>query len=156
MRVATWPTTHRASRWRRQRRRRQRWAMDAHLAPITASLDQIHALHRRGQAASRRPAFFTNAVLNPQQLDILELIRDADQLEASLFAYPGGRPDDAGDAGPSGADSEAAHPRLRAVRMPTPLKKSRSAAAAPGAPGSEEPAHDARTLLAAAEKLIEN
>ena len=62
--------------------------METHVAAIHASLDQLHALHARTAESSRRRPYFTNAVLNPAHVDILELIRDADAFEASLFVAP--------------------------------------------------------------------
>ena len=59
--------------------------MEAQLASIRASLESLHTQNIATIAHASRPAYFTNAVLNPQRLDILELIRDADALESSLF-----------------------------------------------------------------------
>lgn len=110
--------------------------METHLAAIHASLDQLHALHARISESSSRPSYFTNAVLNPGRVDILELIRDADAFEASLFVAP--------TKGERTGAPEAPKPALRPVAVPTPLKQPRT-----------EPS-DARTYLLAAEKLLQN
>ncbi|WFD20247.1 hypothetical protein MCAP1_002491 [Malassezia caprae] len=109
--------------------------METHLAAIHASLDELHALHARMAESSGRRAYFTNAVLNPAHVDILELIRDADAFEASLFVAPRGER--------AGAP-EAPKPALRPVSVPTPLKQPRTESS------------DARTYLLAAEKLLQN
>ena len=59
--------------------------MDASLASIRTALEQLHAQNVATISHAKRTAYFTNAVLNPQRLDILELIRDADAFEASLY-----------------------------------------------------------------------
>lgn len=140
--------------------------MDAQIASISDSLARIDALHKHESAAQSQPQFFTNAVLGPARIDILELIRDADQLEASLFAPSSRAGDDAAERGTvASALSEAEQlvPQLRAIRMPTPLRKTRTPATTPGEPtpsGSgntmDDAQYDAKTLLLAAEKLIEN
>lgn len=109
--------------------------METHLAAIHTSLDQLHALHARMAESSSRHPYFTNAVLNPTHVDILELIRDADAFEASLFVAPKGERVGA---------SEAPKPALRPVPVPTPLKQPRTESS------------DARTYLLAAEKLLQN
>lgn len=110
--------------------------METHVAAIHASLDQLHALHARTAESSRRRPYFTNAVLNPAHVDILELIRDADAFEASLFVAPA--------KGERTSAPEAPKPALRPVPVPSPLKHPRT-----------EPC-DARTYLLAAEKLLQN
>ncbi|PKI83906.1 hypothetical protein MVES_002278 [Malassezia vespertilionis] len=91
--------------------------MDAHIASIQASLDAIHA--QQAQASSQS-SYFSNAVLNTPRLDILELIRDADPMEASLFSY-------APRAAEEGrVDTEAVliprEPRLKEIELPSPLR----------------------------------
>lgn len=108
--------------------------METHLAAIHASLDQLHALHARMNEASKQKECFTQAVLHPGQVDILELIRDADAFEASLFVSQGER----------SGDIKAPKPALRPVTVPTPLKQPRTETS------------DARTYLLAAEKLLQN
>ena len=49
--------------------------MDASLASIRTALEQLHAQNVATISHAKRTAYFTNAVLNPQRLDILELIR---------------------------------------------------------------------------------
>ena len=62
--------------------------MDTHLDALQRTLDALHTQLAYTKEQQQHPSYFTNAVLRTNQLDILELIRDADQLEASLFAYP--------------------------------------------------------------------
>ena len=113
--------------------------MDASLASIRTALEQLHAQNVATISHAKRTAYFTNAVLNPQRLDILELIRDADAFEASLYVSAPPEP----TPGPSTAPAEP-KPHFRAVPVPTPLKQSHQADS------------DARTYLLAAEKLLQN
>lgn len=107
-------------------------ALQTSLAALHAQLE--HARH------AQRPAYFTNAVLRGGDVDILELIRDADQLEASLFAYA-----------PNNESTERTEtpraPQPRAVHIPTPLRQGVA-----GEPGE----HSARFYLLAAEKLMQS
>lgn len=116
--------------------------MEAQLASIRASLESLHTQNIATIAHASRPAYFTNAVLNPQRLDILELLRDADALESSLFVT-NRQPNSENAPGPSTTPAEP-KPFLRPVPVPTPLKQ---------APTSDT---DARTYLLAAEKLLQN
>lgn len=113
--------------------------MDASLASIRTALEQLHAQNVATISHAKRTAYFTNAVLNPQRLDILELIRDADAFEASLYVSAPPEP----TPGPSTAPAEP-KPHFRSVPVPTPLKQSHHADS------------DARTYLLAAEKLLQN
>ncbi|WFC94596.1 hypothetical protein MBRA1_001229 [Malassezia brasiliensis] len=115
--------------------------MDTHLDALQRTLDALHTQLAYTKEEQQNPSYFTNAVLRTNQLDILELIRDADQLEASLFAYPAR--DDGAERGGEGPLT----PQPRAVHIPTPLR--RSATDAPGA-------HSARFYLEAAEKLMQS
>ncbi|KDN53368.1 hypothetical protein K437DRAFT_253061 [Tilletiaria anomala UBC 951] len=86
--------------------------METHLAALNTALTSIHDLHARtahgrrfAASSTSGPSFaplqstslptlgrehfpFTKAVLNPGNNDILDFIRDANHLEASLFWYP--------------------------------------------------------------------
>ena len=96
--------------------------MDASLASIRTALEQLHAQNVATISHAKRTAYFTNAVLNPQRLDILELIRDADAFEASLYVSAPPEP----TPGPSTAPAEP-KPHFRSVPVPTPLKQSHQA-----------------------------
>lgn len=107
--------------------------MDAQVAAISTSLDALRAQHERAAAAERAPRIFTNAVLNPARIDILELIRDADALEASLFVNA---PADDAD------EQDGPRPRpVQPIEVPSPLRR-----------GST----DVPSLLAAAERVIQH
>lgn len=107
--------------------------MDAQVAAISTSLDALRAQHERAAAAERAPRIFTNAVLNPARIDILELIRDADALEASLFVNA---PADDAD------ERDGPRPRqVQPIEVPSPLRR-----------GST----DVPSLLAAAERVIQH
>lgn len=115
--------------------------MEAALAAIHGALDEMHAQRADESAALAAPAYFTNAVLRTGQVDILELIRDADQLEASLFSYP-----PAADGAERG-EPVASAPALRPVRIPTPVRRS-----VHDAPGE----HTTAFYLASADQLVQN
>ncbi|WFD29010.1 hypothetical protein MSPP1_000014 [Malassezia sp. CBS 17886] len=134
--------------------------MDADVASIAQSLDRILKQKEHVGHLYKRPFFFTNAVLNTGKRDILELIRDADQMEAALFTYrseamlPVPR-----DVAPGSSAPEAELPPLGTqqlqlcdVPVPTPLRGGAESAdtAARGAPG------EAHTYLVAAERLLQS
>ena len=145
--------------------------MDIHLSTLGATLGAIRALHAESRAAALRPLPFTAAMLNLPALDVLAYIRDADALDAALFTYPAlpAAADDTAerssssktrrDAGAAASSTSAAAaaddaasllaPRLPEPRQflpPTPLRK----------PAPERAPYDARTLLLAAQKLVDN
>lgn len=141
--------------------------MDGHLTALQATLASINGLHeRQRQKRNYRP--FTAAILNTHHLEVEDYIRDADQLENNLFWYPsppgarlneprGGRKEDE-RASLQQQDSEGGPslvtPRLPEPREfvpPTPLKKQAKEAEAKGLV-----TFDARTLLKAAQKLLDN
>ncbi|PWY98059.1 hypothetical protein BCV70DRAFT_202233 [Testicularia cyperi] len=65
--------------------------MDNALQSLTNTLQAINSRQAAARKRARRginTTPFTAAVLNREKLDILTYIRDADQLEASLFWYP--------------------------------------------------------------------
>lgn len=115
--------------------------MEAPLASLHGSLDAIRAQCSASKSTDSAPSYFTNAVLRPDNVDILELIRDADQLEASMFAYP---PEDVERE--RGAETPRA-PQIKPVHIPTPLRKGVTSA-----PGE----HSAQFYLLAAEKLMQS
>lgn len=110
--------------------------MDAQVAAIASALDALRIQNDQSAAFERIPRVFTNAVLNPEKIDILELIRDADPLEASLFA-PSRQSDDASDGREEGSRPRLLHP----IAVPAPLR---------------EGSTDVAALLNAAEGLIQN
>lgn len=142
--------------------------METHLVTLNATLSSIASLHAAMEASSRKPTPFTNAMLNTYALDVLEYIRDADQLDAALFCYPPlptetipAQTSVAAATSSSAATSTSASaaavaqyedsllprvPEQRQFLPPTPLRK----------PASEEDPYDSRTLLLAALKLVEN
>lgn len=117
--------------------------MDVHLATIASALDSIGRLHVKS-AATPRP--FTSAVLNTQRLDVLDFIRDADPFESNLFSR-----EPEGEAGPSDITLGRRQPERRAYVPPTPLRKQAKDAEARGLVE-----FDARTLLKAAQRLLDN
>lgn len=135
--------------------------MDAHLTTIGSTLDAIARLQASTPSSSKnvyRP--FTCAVLNTYKLDVLDYIRDADQIESNLFWYPplpGGISGNKGDVEVA-AEGAAIAPGI-AIRLPepkefippTPMRKNALEAEAKGLIQ-----FDARTLLKAAQRLLEN
>lgn len=132
--------------------------MDTHLTTITSTLDAIARLHAATPSSSKnvyRP--FTCAVLNTYELDVLDYIRDADQVESNLFWYP---PPPGGPNGSKAVEvaEDAIAPGI-ATRLPepkefippTPMRKNAMEAEAKGLIQ-----FDARTLLKAAQRLLEN
>lgn len=133
--------------------------MDTHLTTIGSTLEAIARLHANTPSTSRnvyRP--FTCAVLNTYKLDVLDYIRDADHVESNLFWYP------PLPAGPSGTKTEeqaledtiapgvaARLPEPKQFIPPTPLRKTAIEAEAMGLVQ-----FDARTLLKAAQRLLDN
>jgi hypothetical protein len=133
--------------------------METHLTTMMSSLEAIARLHANTPSSSRnvyRP--FTCAVLNTHKLDVLDYIRDADQVEANLFWYP---PPPGGSNGTKGEVEKevetivpgagARLPELKEFIPPTPLRKNVLEAEARG-----QVQFDARTLLKAAQKLLDN
>lgn len=130
--------------------------MDTHLQSLSDTLDAIRRIHKRSAKPSRP---FTAAILNTGQLDVLDFIRDADQFEANLFWYP---PAGSSIAGQStmretgqaimpDIDGAPRKPEARVVLPPTPLRKNARDAEARGLVE-----FDARTLLKAAHRLLDN
>jgi hypothetical protein len=133
--------------------------MDTHLTTIGSTLEAIARLHASTPSTSRnvyRP--FTCAVLNTYKLDVLDYIRDADQVESNLFWYP---PLPSGISG-NKAETEvvddtispgvtARVPEPKEFIPPTPLRKNAIEAEAKGLVQ-----FDARTLLKAAQSLLDN
>lgn len=135
--------------------------MDTHLATISATLDAIDRLHATAPSSSRntyRP--FTCAVLNTYKLDVLDYIRDADQVESNLFWYP--PLPGAASLATGGASGEAPLtnenapvitrvPQPKEFVPPTPLRKTAREAESRGLVE-----YNARTLLKAAQRLLDN
>lgn len=117
--------------------------MDGSLASMRDALAQIERQHANLAQHAARPAYFTNAVLRPQQLDILELIRDADALESTLFR-PATREGAPLDAAPSAPRLTAA-PSVAPIPVPAALQQPRT-----------DDDDDARPFLEAAEQLLHN
>ena len=141
-------------------------AMDTHLTTLGATLDAIARLHESVPSSSKnvyRP--FTCAVLNTYKLDVLDYIRDADQVESNLFWYPpqaggggvgaakteGGEEKKEGEAVATPVGVSARLPEPREYVPPTPLRKTAMEAEAKGLVR-----FNARTLLKAAQKLLDN
>ncbi|UZJ51779.1 hypothetical protein CBS101457_001099 [Exobasidium rhododendri] len=133
--------------------------METHLTTIGSTLDAILRLHASAPSSSKnvyRP--FTCAVLNTYKLDVLDYIRDADQVESNLFWYP----PLPGTSSGNKAEAEWSEdnvvsavttrlPEPREFIPPTPLRKNVLEAEAKGL------VHfDARTLLKAAQRLLAN
>ena len=176
--------------------------MEAHLQALASSLQSIHDLHTRtaygrhgssssanssssaaaGPPPSSLPTLgrqhfpFTKAILNSDDNDILDFIRDANHLETSLFWYPpaansqaeGARDGSrkrsalpASGAGAGGKDAPAAAsiddlsavraaPALRQATPPTPLKAMSKDLEAAG-----KLVWESRTLLLTAQRLAQ-
>lgn len=151
--------------------------MDTHLSSLEATLAALAQLHNRTAIDARSPRPFTAAVINSLKLDVLDFIRDADTFEASLFWYPtsstaagtSGKAATSGGRVPAPSLATTAHavddavtaprdqlgapkvPERREYVPPTPLKKTTHES---GTQGIEQ--FDARTLLKAAQKLMDN
>lgn len=144
--------------------------MDAHLTTLATALDAITDLQQKSpHTQSRRP--FTAAVLNTYKLDVLDFIRDADAFEARLFWYPPhsaagpskgtwtkstgthtpGRPVAKDEAPQSHAIGAPRHPEVRTFEPPTPLRGGTRDSGL-----REKQEFDARVLLKAAQKLMDN
>ena len=112
--------------------------METQLDALQHTLSGLHEQNKVAKEQNRRPTYFTNAVLRSGPQEILDLIRDADQLEASLFTCP---PQD----DPKDRNHTQSTPMPRSIHIPTPLRKS----------ASEVPdEHNARYFLLAAENLM--
>lgn len=140
--------------------------MESHLTALQATLASINGLHER-QRQKRNYQPFTAAILNTHHLEVEDYIRDADQLENNLFWYPPA-PGASSSTSSSSKDrleegqkqqqqqseGDLLAPRLPEPREfvpPTPLKKQAKEAEAKGLV-----TFDARTLLKAAQKLLDN
>jgi hypothetical protein len=133
--------------------------MDTHLTTIGSTLVAIAWLHSNAPSSSKnvyRP--FTCAVLNTYKLDVLDYIRDADQVESNLFWYPplpgvssGNKADaeEVEEAVASGITTRLPEPKE--FVPPTPLRQNVIDAEAKGLVQ-----FDAKTLLKAAQRLLTN
>lgn len=130
--------------------------MEVHLQSLSDTLEAIKVVHNK---PSKPANPFTSAILNTHKLDVLDFIRDADQFETNLFWYP---PIASAVAGPSSArdveqiivsemNGAPRKPEPRVMLPPTPLRKSAKEAEARGLVD-----FDARTLLKAAHRLLDN
>ncbi|KAE8222639.1 hypothetical protein CF326_g8341 [Tilletia indica] len=143
--------------------------MDTELSSLYATLRGIETLHASIAQASTKPQPFTNAVLNTHDLPVLSYIRDADPLEAGLFFYPGSQKQDQKDQQQSQqqhqqqapvhemtAEEQYAllnprGPEIKPHQPPTPLRRPVPAG---GKAGQDD--YDAKVLLLAAQKLLDN
>ncbi|KAE8226730.1 hypothetical protein CF319_g705 [Tilletia indica] len=143
--------------------------MDTELSSLYATLRGIEILHASIAQASTKPQPFTNAVLNTHDLPVLSYIRDADPLEAGLFFYPGSQKQDQKDQQQSQqqhqqqapvhemtAEEQYAllnprGPEIKPHQPPTPLRRPVPAG---GKAGQDD--YDAKVLLLAAQKLLDN
>ena len=133
--------------------------MDVHLTTIGSTLDAIARLQADAPSSSRgvyRP--FTSAVLNTYKLDVLDYIRDADQVESNLFWCPPPAGAAIGGKGEQETVEEGMTlgvssrlPEPKEFVPPTPLRTNAIEAEAKGLVQ-----FDARTLLKAAQTLLNN
>ncbi|KAL9940300.1 hypothetical protein V8E36_001005 [Tilletia maclaganii] len=143
--------------------------MESELATLSATLRGIERLHAAVAHTSARPQPFTNAMLNRYELPVISYIRDADPLEAGLFCYPSSSKDALGGKDQQQQQSQqhaAVHemtaeeqyallnprgPEIRPHQPPTPLRRPVPSG---GKAGQDD--YDARILLLAAQKLLDN
>lgn len=144
--------------------------LSSNLATLSGTLTSIANLHSQSNVTdSEQP--FTCAILNSYNLDITCFIRDAEQLEQNLFwvpPRPGATPNTAtntqDDKQQQQPDEELElganilvprNPERRQPVPPTPLRQANRFGSDPRNANIAEQ-YGARTLLLAAQKLVDN
>lgn len=145
--------------------------LTANLATLSSTLSSISTLHSKADVTNSKSTLqpFTSAILNSYNLDITSFIRDAEQLEENLFWVPPtpgskdskdskNRSDDSKKNNQSVVDDDlganALMPRNPERRQPVPPTPLRQANTRDGRNVAEQ--YGARTLLLAAQKLVDN
>ena len=84
--------------------------MEAPIAQIHESLERLRAQQKRARVRGKTPTYFTNAVLDPLRVDIVELIRDTGDCEKRMY-------EDVSVA----VDGNEWRPNLKLRQVPVPL-----------------------------------
>lgn len=151
--------------------------LSSNLASLSATLTSISNLHSQTNVTDSQSNLqpFTCAILNSYNLDITEFIRDAEQLEQNLFwvpPRPGTTTNNKDDNNKHQSQSQTAaavdeelelganilmprNPERRQPVPPTPLRLA-NRSKADGRNGNVAEQYGAKTLLLAAQKLVDN